>query len=63
MRALACYVSQLPPLFQDWGLTDQLDAPVPEQFWRLQPPPAGWEAIVDGSIVDGSIVDGSIVDG
>ena len=47
LRALACYVSQLPPLFQDWGLTDQLEAPVPEQYWRLQPPPPGWEAIVD----------------
>ena len=40
-------MSQLPPLFQDWGLTDQLEAPVPEQYWRLQPPPPGWEAIVD----------------
>jgi len=58
LRALACYVSQRPPRFQDWGLTDQLDAPGPEQFWRLQPPPAGWEAIVDGSIVDESIVEG-----
>ena len=47
LRALACYLSQLPPLFQDWGLADQLDAPVPEQYWRLQPPPAGWEAIAD----------------
>ena len=48
LRALACYASQLPPLFQDWGLTDQLEAPVPEQYWRLQPPPAGWEAIAEG---------------
>jgi LmbE family N-acetylglucosaminyl deacetylase len=48
LRALACYASQLPPLFQNWGLTDQLEAPVPEQYWRLAPPPPGWEAIAGG---------------
>jgi hypothetical protein len=24
-----------------------LAAPAPEQFWRLAPPPAGWERLAD----------------
>jgi len=46
-KALWCYTSQIPPLEQDHGLTRRLDAHVPEQFWRLAPPPRGWERMVD----------------
>jgi LmbE family N-acetylglucosaminyl deacetylase len=45
--AIACYRSQVGPLAQDNGLDAQLDAHVPEQFWRLAPPPPGWEALID----------------
>jgi LmbE family N-acetylglucosaminyl deacetylase len=46
-RALDCYTSQLPPLRRDHALDERLDANVPEQFWRLAPPPKGWEVLVD----------------
>jgi LmbE family N-acetylglucosaminyl deacetylase len=40
--AVAAYVSQLPPLDRDHRLAERLDAAVPEQHWRLEPPPEGW---------------------
>lgn len=43
--ALACYPSQLPALEHDWAIGAILDAPAPEQYWRLAPPPPGWEAL------------------
>ena len=43
--ALAHYTSQLRALEADWKLTDKLDAP--EQYWRLAPPPTGWEGLAD----------------
>ena len=46
-KAIWCYTSQIPPLEQDHALTERLDANVPEQFWRLAAPPAGWERMVD----------------
>ena len=46
-RAIACYVSQVPPLERDHALSERLDANVPEQYWRLEPPPQGWEALTD----------------
>jgi LmbE family N-acetylglucosaminyl deacetylase len=46
-RAIWCYASQIPPLQQDHTLTERLDANTPEQFWRLAPPPQGWEGLVD----------------
>ena len=46
-RALACYASQLPPLRADHFLDARIAAPVPEQYWRLGPPPEGWEGLVD----------------
>lgn len=46
-RAIWCYTSQIPPLERDHGLTERLAAGVPEQFWRLLPPPRGWEGLVD----------------
>jgi LmbE family N-acetylglucosaminyl deacetylase len=46
-KAIWCYTSQIPPLEQDHALTERLDANVPEQFWRLAPPPTGWERMID----------------
>lgn len=43
--ALACYASQIAPLERDHLLAERLDANVPEQYWRLAPPPPGWEAL------------------
>jgi LmbE family N-acetylglucosaminyl deacetylase len=45
--ALACYRSQLTGLRADHGLDARLDAPVPEQYWRIAPPPPGWEPLTD----------------
>jgi LmbE family N-acetylglucosaminyl deacetylase len=44
---IACYRSQIPPLQADHGLDDRLDAPVPEQYWRLAAPPPGWGGLTD----------------
>lgn len=46
-KAIWCYTSQIPPLERDHALTERLDANVPEQFWRLAPPPPGWEGLID----------------
>ena len=46
-RAIWCYASQIPPMNQGDRLTRRLDAKVPEQFWRLAPPPKGWEGLAD----------------
>ena len=46
-RAIWCYTSQIAPLERDHALTARMDGRVPEQFWRLGPPPAGWEALAD----------------
>ncbi len=43
--ALAHYASQLRALETDWQLGPKLEAPAPEQFWRLAPPPPGWEGL------------------
>ena len=45
--AMAEYTSQVKALEADWILWGRLDAPTPEQFWRLAPPPPGWEALID----------------
>jgi LmbE family N-acetylglucosaminyl deacetylase len=45
VAALAHYRSQLRPLDERHGLQARIDAGVPEQFWRLAPPPAGWEGL------------------
>ena len=46
-KAIWSYTSQIAPLEQDHALTARLDANVPEQFWRLAPPPKGWERLAD----------------
>ena len=43
--ALGEYTTQMRALEVDWGLQRRLDAPTPEQYWRLAPPPAGWEGL------------------
>ena len=43
--AIACYPSQLLALEEDWQIGAKLDAPAPEQFWRIEPPPPGWERL------------------
>jgi LmbE family N-acetylglucosaminyl deacetylase len=45
--AIALYKSQIPPLERDHVLTERLDANVPEQYWRLEPPPTGWARLTD----------------
>jgi LmbE family N-acetylglucosaminyl deacetylase len=45
--AIACYPTQLLALEDDWAIGAKLAAPAPEQFWRLAPPPVGWERIAD----------------
>ena len=46
-KAIWCYTSQIPPLERDHALTARLEANVPEQFWRLAPPPRGWERLAE----------------
>ena len=45
--AIACYPTQLRALEDDWAIGAKLAAPAPEQFWRLDAPPPGWEGLVD----------------
>ena len=46
-HAIWCYTSQIPPLERDHALTTRMEGRVPEQFWRLAPPPEGWEGLAD----------------
>ncbi|MGO8873113.1 MAG: PIG-L deacetylase family protein [Acidimicrobiales bacterium] len=50
--AITHYTSQLGPLEQDHLLSDRLDANVPEQYWRLDPPPPGWERLTSADDLD-----------
>jgi LmbE family N-acetylglucosaminyl deacetylase len=43
--AIECYRSQLAPLQRDHLLEERLHANVPEQYWRLDHPPPGWEGL------------------
>ncbi len=45
--AIMTYKSQIAPLDQDHMLQERLTANVPEQYWRLAPPPEGWEGLLD----------------
>ncbi|HEY4377901.1 MAG TPA: PIG-L family deacetylase [Acidimicrobiales bacterium] len=45
--AIAEYPSQVKALEADWQLWRRIDAPTPEQYWRLAPPPTGWEGLAD----------------
>jgi LmbE family N-acetylglucosaminyl deacetylase len=44
VRALAHYESQLKSLGADWDLDAKLASP--EQYWRLAPPPPGWDGLI-----------------
>jgi len=44
-EAIACYASQVAALEHEHLLGERLAAGVPEQYWRLDPPPAGWEPL------------------
>ncbi len=44
--ALACYPTQLRALEAEWALSEKLESP--EQYWRLDPPPPGWEGLATG---------------
>lgn len=46
-RAVFAYRSQIPPLEKGHALAAVIDGDVPEQYWRLAPPPRGWEALAD----------------
>jgi LmbE family N-acetylglucosaminyl deacetylase len=43
--AIMKYTSQVAPLQQDHLLSERLEGNVPEQYWRLSPPPPGWEGL------------------
>jgi LmbE family N-acetylglucosaminyl deacetylase len=45
--AVECYPSQLFALDDDWQIRAKLEAPAPEQFWRLASPPTGWEGLAN----------------
>jgi LmbE family N-acetylglucosaminyl deacetylase len=47
--AVACYSSQLLALEDDWQVGKKLGAPAPEQFWRIEPPPQGWEPMSEAT--------------
>jgi len=51
--AINLYKSQLGPLERDHLLSERLAANVPEQYWRLEPPPEGWERLMTASDLDG----------
>jgi LmbE family N-acetylglucosaminyl deacetylase len=46
-RAIRCYASQIPPLEAEHELSGRLASNTGEQYWRLAPPPPGWEGLVD----------------
>jgi LmbE family N-acetylglucosaminyl deacetylase len=46
-QAIERYPTQLPALEEDWQISAKLAAPAPEQFWRIAPPPEGWEGLRD----------------
>jgi len=46
-EALWCYRSQIAPLEQEHALTERMAGRVPEQYWRLETPPEGWEGLAD----------------
>jgi LmbE family N-acetylglucosaminyl deacetylase len=47
MRAVNCYPSQLLALEDDWQIGAKLATHTPEQYWRLTPPPKGWEGLAE----------------
>jgi LmbE family N-acetylglucosaminyl deacetylase len=56
MAAVGCYPSQLRALEVEWQIGAKLAAPAPEQYWRLAPPPPGWERLADPASLGGARV-------
>jgi UDP:flavonoid glycosyltransferase YjiC (YdhE family) len=50
--AIGHYTSQVAPLERDHLLSERLDANVPEPYWRLDPPPPGWERLMSADDLD-----------
>ena len=48
-QAVDCYQSQMRALEAEWGIREKLSAPAPEQYWRISPPPPGWEGLSNPS--------------
>src|SRR4051794_35356204 len=44
-ESLGHYATQLPALAEDWGYDVNNGARIAESFWRLAPPPEGWERL------------------
>jgi LmbE family N-acetylglucosaminyl deacetylase len=51
-KAIHLYTSQVGPLERDHLLSELLDANIPEQYWRLDPPPPGWERLMSSDDLD-----------
>jgi LmbE family N-acetylglucosaminyl deacetylase len=47
--AIMLYASQVGPLERDLHLTEHLAANLPEQYWRLSPPPPGWDDVTSAA--------------
>jgi LmbE family N-acetylglucosaminyl deacetylase len=45
LAAVQCYPSQLYALDDDWQIRTKLATHAPEQYWRIDSPPAGWEGL------------------
>jgi LmbE family N-acetylglucosaminyl deacetylase len=52
-KAIWLYASQIGPLERDHLLSERLAANTPEQYWRLEPPPPGWERLSSADDLDG----------
>ncbi len=50
--AIGLYTSQVGPLERDHLLSERLAANIPEQYWRLHPPPPGWERLTSSDDLD-----------
>jgi len=50
--AIWLYASQIGPLERDHLLSERLAANTPEQYWRLEPPPPGWERLSSADDLD-----------
>jgi LmbE family N-acetylglucosaminyl deacetylase len=50
--AIELYASQVRPLQRDHLLRERLDANVPEQYWKLDRPPPGWERLSSADDLD-----------
>ena len=45
IASLRCYTTQIGPLTKDWALDLERSPAVPESYWRLDAPPAGWSLV------------------